>query len=506
MSVKIRRQSILSSIVIYFGFAVGFLNTYFFTRNDFFTTEQYGLVSLVTSSVVPLIASFASMAMPSFIYKFYPYYNDNLEQGKNDMFSLVLVVSLIGFLILTAAGFLFEGLVVKKYSAKSPLFVQYYHWVFIMGFGLTLYNILEAYAWSLHKSVLTNYLKEVQWRLFTSVIIVLFLLKIIPDFDTFIRFYFFSFLSIAITLFIYLLVTKRLFLTFSISRVTKKFFKKISKFCFFVYTANLVFTFSGAFDIIVIAAAIPNGASKAAVFGLAQIMTSVIQAPQRGVVAAAIPHLSQAWKDKNYPTIQRIYQRSSINMLIFASGLFILIALNYTDAIKTLGINQEYILGFQAFLFLGLTKVVDLGTGVNAQIIGTSNFWRFELICGLILLIITMPLTYYLALKMDILGPAIAQFISVSIYNIIRISFLYKKFRYMPFTKQTVYTILLATLTFFMIYFLFRNETGWMPLMIRTISVLLIFGGSVYFFKLSPDIEPVLQSITNRRLLKNKKE
>ncbi|HOZ85099.1 MAG TPA: polysaccharide biosynthesis C-terminal domain-containing protein [Niabella sp.] len=498
MSTKIRRQSILSSIVIYIGFAIGFLNTYFFTRGDDFSTEQYGLITLVTSSVVPLMASLSSMAMPTFIYKFFPFYNDNLEPPHRDMLGVALLVNMMGFLLVAMVGFAIEPMVATKYSAKSPLFVQYYYWVFVMGFGLTFYNVLEAYAWSLHQSVLTSYLKEVQWRVFTTVIIVLFVFKVIPDFNTFIKLYFFSFLSIAITLFVYLLVTKRLFITLAISRVTRKFRKKILKFCFFVYSANLVFTFSVAFDVIVIAAAIPDGAAKAAVFGLAQIMTSVIQAPQRGIVAATIPHLSQAWKNKNLDSIQRIYQRSSINMLIFASGLFVLIGLNYTDAIKTLGINRDYLLGFQAFVFLGLTKVLDLGTGVNGQIIGTSNYWRFELISGLILLLITMPLTYFLALKLDILGPAIAQFISTGIYNMIRIIFLYRKYKLFPFTKRTILTLMMGTIAFFVAYFLFREETGWAALIIRSMSILLIFGSGVYFLKLSPDLEPMLQSLGKR--------
>ena len=227
MSTKIRRQSILSSIVIYIGFAIGFLNTYFFTRGDDFSTEQYGLITLVTSSVVPLMASLSSMAMPTFIYKFFPFYNDNLEPPHRDMLGVALLVNMMGFLLVAMVGFAIEPMVATKYSAKSPLFVQYYYWVFVMGFGLTFYNVLEAYAWSLHQSVLTSYLKEVQWRVFTTVIIVLFVFKVIPDFNTFIKLYFFSFLSIAITLFVYLLVTKRLFITLAISRVTRKFRKKI---------------------------------------------------------------------------------------------------------------------------------------------------------------------------------------------------------------------------------------------------------------------------------------
>ena len=32
------------------------------------------------------------------------------------------------------------------------------------------------------------------------------------------------------------------------------------------------------------------------------------------------------------------------------------------------------------FIFLGLTKVVDMGTGLNSQIIATSTYWKFEML------------------------------------------------------------------------------------------------------------------------------
>lgn len=85
MSAQIRKHSLISSAVIYIGFAVGALNTYLFTKEGFFTEEQYGLTQLFVTAA-QLIVSFASLGMPSYIYKFYHYYNDHLEPRKNDVF------------------------------------------------------------------------------------------------------------------------------------------------------------------------------------------------------------------------------------------------------------------------------------------------------------------------------------------------------------------------------------------------------------------------------------
>ena len=70
----IRRQSILSSGIIYLGFALGFLNTYLFTRQGGFTQSEYGLYGTFMG-VANIITSFANLGMQAYILKFYPYYN-----------------------------------------------------------------------------------------------------------------------------------------------------------------------------------------------------------------------------------------------------------------------------------------------------------------------------------------------------------------------------------------------------------------------------------------------
>ncbi len=183
---QIRRQSIISSVIVYFGFALGFINTYLFTREGGFTREQYGLTNLFIQ-VASLMLALSTFGVQSYIYKFFPYYKDNLPSKKSDMLSWALVVSLIGFCLVIIGGFIFKDLVIRKFSNGSPYFVAYYKWVFPFGLGLTLYSILEAYLWQFGKTVLTNFLREVQFRIFTTLLIILTMTGIITSFDTFIK-------------------------------------------------------------------------------------------------------------------------------------------------------------------------------------------------------------------------------------------------------------------------------------------------------------------------------
>jgi O-antigen/teichoic acid export membrane protein len=227
-------------------------------------------------------------------------------------------------------------------------------------------------------------------------------------------------------------------------------------------------------------------------------MTSVIQAPQRSLIATSIPHLARAWKDKNRDLLQKIYQRSSINQLVFAGGLFLLIALNYREAVITFDLKKEFLLGFSAFIFLGLTRIIDMGTGVNAQIIATSNYWRFELLSGVVLLLIMLPLTIILTRQYDILGPAIANLVSICVYNLIRIVFLWNKYKLFPFTIQSLYTVLVGVVCYLICYFTFQYINGFLGLTLRSLAFIILYGSGILYFNLTPDIKPVLASIRKR--------
>lgn len=494
---NIRRQSIISSVIVYFGFALGFVNTYLYTKEGSFTESQYGLVSTFLA-IANIMLSFANLGMQSYIYKFYPYYKDNVPPKKNDLLTWALTGSTIGFLIILITGFIIRNLVEQKYITNAPELVKYYAWLFPFGFGLTIYSVLEAYAWQEKLSVLTNFLKEVLFRIFTTVLIVLFLFGIIPLFDGFIKIYALTYILLALVLIVYLIVTKRITFTFSISKVTKKYYKKILTLVSFVWSGGLVFTVANVFDTLVIAAVMPNGLAYAGIYSLAQNIASLIQAPQRGIISAAIAPLSRAWKDKDFDKIRRIYQRSSINQLIFSVGMFCIIFMNFYDGIETFSLKESYVFALPVFFYIGVMRILDMGTGLNAQIISTSIFWRFEFFTGLILLSLALPLNYYLTKNLGVIGPAISNLIAFSIYNLIRCLFLWKKVKMQPFNSKTIFTIISGIICYTICYLLYNRYIGIEWIIARTFTFLILFGASIYYLKLTPDLLHVMSAVKRR--------
>jgi len=201
--------------------------------------------------------------------------------------------------------------------------------------------------------------------------------------------------------------------------------------------------------------------------------------------------------------IQRIYRQSSINQLIFSIGMFSLIWLNFSDGILTFRMQSGYLNARWIFFFIGLMRIVDMGTGVNSQIISTSTLWKFEFFTGIILLLITLPLNYVLTkYYFGAVGPAIANLFSFTVYNGIRFWYLKKKFNMQPFTLASLYAVLLGVFAFYTCYFLFNQYHGFWWLVLRSSCFLAIYISGTLWLKLSSDILPVWKSLQKKAGIK----
>jgi len=500
---QVRKQSIISTIFVYAGFVIGFVNTYLFTRQgSVFTPAEYSLTN-VFIAVGNLMFAFANLGMVSVVYKFYPYYNDNLPKKKNDLLTWSLLVSIIGFCFVILVGIVFKDFVIRKFSGNSPEFIQYYYWVFPFGFSILLFSMFEVFAWNIRKSIFTTFLRELLFRLLTLILIFFLSFKLIHTFDTFIKIYAFTYGGVALVLLFYLAWKKEFYITFSISRVTKKFYRKMLSMASLIYVGSTIYTIATFIDSIIIMSL--WGMAATGIFYLGFVVSGLIQAPQRGAVAASIPVLSKAWKDKDYDKINLIYQRSGINLLIASLGIFLLVWLNYSDAVTTFKLKPAYLESKWIFFFLGLAKVVDMGTGVNSQIIGTSTFWRFEFISGMVLLSLAVPLNYVLVKHFGIIGAGYSTLISYSVYNIIRIIFLKRKFNMHPFSMKTVYAIVLAFLAYFICYYTFDSYHGFFGMLLKTSVFTALYGGAIVYFDLSPDVLPIWDNIKSKTYRRKKR-
>ena len=500
---SLRKQTIISSTLVYIGFLVGLVNMYFYTtttpfffykEGNIFTPSQYALTRIFFD-FAQIMFAFGSLGVIPVIYKFYPYYKDNLPEKKIDLLSWALLASLLGFVWVLLGGWYFEPLFIRKFAARSQLVVDYYFWLFPFAMGMLFFSVIESFCWAVQRSVISNFLKETGLRLLTTVIILLYYCKII-SFPVFVYLFAFQYLAVFLVLLVYLWRRGHLHLTFRMSRVTRKFRKKLLGMQALIFGGTVIAAVAATIDSLIIASL--KGLTATGIFVFAQYAANLIQVPQRSIQSISAGILSRAWKDKDYKEINRIYSRSCINLLLMSLFIFGNIWLNMVDAMQVLHIQKDYSDGLGVLFILGMVRIIDAGTGLNAMVINTSTFWRFDFYSGVILLAFRLPLTYYLIKHYGIIGSAFAELMAYGIYNFIRYEFLRRKFRMQPFTLKTLYSLLLALAAYAFCYFLMKEIHGWPGLILRTTSFSLIMISGIFLGKLTPDAGQLYEVLLKR--------
>jgi O-antigen/teichoic acid export membrane protein len=469
---------------------------YLSTINGSLTEEQYGLTRLFFDIAQNMFA-FGSLGIIPVLFKFYPYYKDNLLPKENDLLARALITAIIGFAIVLVVSILFKEQVIHFFNRtrRSPLINDYFIWIFPFAAGMLFFSLLEGYSWALKKTILPAFLKETFFRIVTTSILLLFFFRII-SFDTFIKLFAFSYFVIFLILLIYLIRTGHFHLTFHKSRVTKKFAKKMFGMQSLIFGGILISALGQTIDGILIASL--QGLGTAAIFTVAQYVANLVQVPQRSMQSISTGVLSQAWKDKDYKEINRIYGRTSINLLIMALFIYGNVVLNIRPAIELIGMQASYLAGIQTLFILGIARIIDAGTGVNGTIIATSTFWKFDFFSGVVMLALMIPSNYFLIKEYGIIGSAYAQIISMTVYNFIRWEFLRRKFNMQPFTWKTLYTLLWSLGSFLLVYYTMQSLTGWLGLFARAISFSVLMIAGVFWLRLTPDALQLWEKWTKR--------
>ncbi len=480
---SLRKQTLLSTIFMIMGFAFGALSILLYTKFGALQKDEVGLMKVMADFAI-ITTSFASLGVIPVLYKFYPYYNDNLPKRNNELLTIITIVCLIGFIIFCVVGYFIEPVVIKKYQTNSPKVVYYYPYLFVFGFGMLMFNFFEILSALVHRSYVANFLKETMLRFITVALLVLVLTKVINS-EQYLKLFSFQMIFLFLILLFYLKKLDVVHYHFKITRVTKKFWKKMLSMQSLVFSGFVIMSLAQTMDAFILSA--KQKGEVVGDFALAQYGANLVSIPTKAIIGGSIGILTQAWKDKNYGEIKRLYSRSCINLSLMALFLFGNIWLNAIPVIDTLGIDPKWKMGMTTMFLLCVARCIEASTGINNIIIGTSTFWRFEFVTGIILLALRLPTAFYFISKFGLIGSAYSDILSIIVYNYIRYEYLRRKFKMQPFTYKNLVAIVLAVASYLIAFYGSKNIVGFAGIIARTsiFSVVMIAG--IFMFNLTPD-------------------
>ncbi|HCS19761.1 MAG TPA: hypothetical protein DIW47_04215 [Bacteroidetes bacterium] len=486
----IRRQGIQSSVLIYTGFALGAFNILvLFPR--FLTQEQAGLIFLFVA-LSKIILGFSTLGTIPTMTKFFPYYKAYLPKGRNDFLFASFVLPLIGFTITTIALLVFKDFFIRKSIEKSALFLDYYYWIIPFSFLFIVFSILEVYSSTNYKTIFPTLLREIGVRAATTFLILAFIAGVI-GFPLLIVGYSLMFGVLSLLLLGFLRYRNELDLSFSFSKVTRRMKGSIFSYSSYIYGGVIVAALAENADVLIIGGI--AGLANVAVYQTGHFVATIIQVPYRSIAAISSPMLSQAWKDRNIKLVDTIYKKTAINQLLAALFLFGLIWVNMDLLLALLGDNFN---GVKEVIFLlGITRVIDLGFGVNSEILNYSKHWRFNFFSYIILVVLFLPATYLLVKEFGFIGSAVANLLSFFLFNAIRFLFLWLKLDLFPFNWKTMALIFIGLFAIICTIFI---ETNYLYLncFLKSACFLLLFLVPVWLFQISEDVNQFIRQLRDK--------
>ena len=165
------------------------------------------------------------------------------------------------------------------------------------------------------------------------------------------------------------------------------------------------------------------------------------------------------------------------------------------------------IIGKYVFLYLAIAKLFDMVTSINSYILVYSKFYKFNLGFVIVLGILNVTLNIYLIPIFGMEGAAIASLTSLVMYNLMKIVFIFIKFKIHPFSKNTIKTLIIGTISFLLIdqipegsYF----DNTYINLVVKGgivgFGVLITFAVPIYLLKVSTDINALLEKAFSKFL------
>jgi O-antigen/teichoic acid export membrane protein len=200
---------------------------------------------------------------------------------------------------------------------------------------------------------------------------------------------------------------------------------------------------------------------------------------------------------ENYEKVADIYKKSALTQLIV--GVYLLVGVwSCIDFVYQIMPNgNQFVSGKYVVLILGLVKLVDMATGVNSEIISYSKYYMFNLYALIILAVLNIGSNLYLIPRYGVIGAASATLISMVIFNIVKLIYIYLKIHVQPFQKEMLYVLVFGLLASFIAAIVPNTPSIYFNILMKGGIVSLIFGFLIIKYKISPDVNGLFNKLLN---------
>lgn len=473
-------QSFKNMVSTYLGFFIGAINT-LFLYTEFLSDEYYGMVSYMLS-LAYVIMPIMSLGVHNTLVKFYSSFKTRVSLNSFLTLMLFLPISIIiSLLIITHFGYDFIAGLLSK---KNEIIKDYLWHTVVIAIGLAYFEVFFAWAKVQMQTVVGNFMKEVFHRVGAMVLLFLLHYKLI-DVEQFMLGLVVVYVLRMLVMKIYAFTVKFPVIVFS--RLPN--LMSILKYSFLILIAGSIATILLDVDKVMLGHYV--NIREVAYYSVAVFIATVIAVPQRSMHQILMPLSAKYLNDKDFDSLNDLYKRSSLNLLVVSGLIFLLIVLNINELYYI--IPEEFSEGLFVVFIISVSKLYDTALGSNNAILFNSDYYRVVLVLGVLLVVVMVLLNMIFIPWLGIDGAGLATFIAVFVYNSIKLYFVYRKFKMFPFSSASLKIALLIIGSVLMFYFWDFPFNPIINIALKSTIVSAVYLFVIYRFDFSEDISQVIK-------------
>ncbi len=478
----VAQQSFKNTLIIFLGFAIGGINV-LFLYTHFLEADYFGLVTFLLSAaniVMPLLV----FGMQHTIIKFFTSYKNKTERDN-----FLITAIFLPLLIIIPLAFLstfFYNFIAESLSRENIIIKKYTYLIFIIAIFMGYFEVFYAWSKVQMKSVFGNFIREVFARV--CVMGLLFLLHFgVINSDQFIY-------ALVVVYFLRLVIIKLYAYSLYFPSFQKfslpKNIKEILSFSFYIILAGS----AGSILLEIDKFMIPQleKIAQVAYYSVGVYIASVIAIPSRAMQQIINPITAKELNDNNIKEVGFLYKKSSDMLLIGGGLLFLLINLNIQDVYQIID-KPEYMVGIPIVLIISLSELFKLSLGTNGAILTNSKYYKVFFYLSIAMAVSVIVLNRIMIEYFGINGAALATFLVVVIFGIIKIIYIQYKMQLQPYSANSLKIVGLILLLYIVFSFISFGLSPYLNVIIKSVLITAIFGLVIVKLQLSHEINRLVK-------------
>lgn len=480
----IQRQGLKNTITTYLGIAIGFVSL-IVIQPQFLTKEELGLTRILYSFSI-LVAMFVPLGIGNATTKYFPLFKDS-NKNHHGYFAFMMLFPLAGFVLAAAILFAIKNFIIAQYISESPMFTEFYYYVFPLTFILSLITCLNVYCYANYKSTIPAFLNDVVARVLVIVVITVYFLKWIT-LNQFISCYVGLYGIQLLMLLAYIFIFDKPVFKIDWNYFKEKDFKTLIRYGLLLWFAGVASIGLKYLDSIMLGKYLPL--SFVGIYTIAAFIPTVIEAPLTALEKIAASRIAFAWAENNRKDILEIYRKSSLYMLALGGLLFTGININIENLLSFL--PDGYQQGATVVFIISLGTLVNMLTGANAPILFNSDKYRWGAFFLIALALVSVALQMVFIPWLGLNGAAIATVSCYVLYNLFMSVVVWKFYNLHPFDKKMLIILFAIIFCFAINYFLPAIENKILDMIHRSVIVTVVYLLLIYRYKVLEEFHHLL--------------